>query len=149
MGVFSAFPLSRRIFSNLFSLFSAFVQKFCYSQALDMFPFTATQQLNNELDNFKRTTAHQLDKTLPGYPRIKLRDICNVFDFLEREFYSVDAEQMAGKMWWFSKRDSRSISPIRHQRVKGRNIVVTENPKLHLVWIKGRVFIKPLPEYLL
>lgn len=30
-----------------------------------------------------------------------------------------------------------------------REIIVTEGPRLHLVWIYDRVFIKPLPRYLL
>jgi hypothetical protein len=33
--------------------------------------------------------------------------------------------------------------------MKRREIVVTEDPRLHLVWIYDRVFIKPLPKYLL
>jgi hypothetical protein len=33
--------------------------------------------------------------------------------------------------------------------VLGRTIVITEDPRLHLVWYYDRVFIKPLPKYLL
>ncbi|KAK2035734.1 hypothetical protein LZ31DRAFT_589635 [Colletotrichum somersetense] len=54
---------------------------------------------------------------------------------------------MADKLWWMSKQDSASISPLHRQRVKRRAIVVTEDPKLHLVWIHDRVFVKPLPRY--
>lgn len=38
---------------------------------------------------------------------------------------------------------------MHHQAVRGRNIIVTENPQLHLVWYYDRIFIKPLPRYLL
>ncbi|KAK0638100.1 hypothetical protein DIS24_g10160 [Lasiodiplodia hormozganensis] len=39
--------------------------------------------------------------------------------------------------------------PLNHQILIGRNIVVTEQAELHLVWAKHRIFIKPLPRYLL
>ena len=40
------------------------------------------------------------------------------------------------------------ISPLHHQAVRGRKIILTENPHLHLVWYYDRIFIKPLPKYL-
>lgn len=44
---------------------------------------------------------------------------------------------------------SRHISPLHHQAVRGRSIIVAENPQLHLVWYYDRMFIKPIPRYLL
>ncbi|KAH6980614.1 hypothetical protein BKA56DRAFT_585781 [Ilyonectria sp. MPI-CAGE-AT-0026] len=46
------------------------------------------------------------------------------------------------------KQDSGNISPLYWQLVKRRTIIVTEDPKLHLVWIHDRIFIKPLPRYI-
>ena len=116
-------------------------------------PFTAEQQLNNELDNTNPSTATTTTKTLsphlPGHPRVKLRNQKSLWHFLEREFCSTDLERMASKLWWMSKQDGRSISALHRQGVKKRTIIVTEDPKLHLVWIHDRIFIKPLPEYLL
>ncbi|KAK8104695.1 uncharacterized protein PG998_011728 [Apiospora kogelbergensis] len=43
----------------------------------------------------------------------------------------------------------REHLPLHRQRVKRRAIVITEDPKLHLVWIHDRVFVKPLPRYIL
>ncbi|KAK4991375.1 hypothetical protein LTR66_006560 [Elasticomyces elasticus] len=48
-----------------------------------------------------------------------------------------------------STQSSANVNPLHRQRVKGREIVVTEDPRLHLVWIHDRIFIKPLPRYLL
>lgn len=39
--------------------------------------------------------------------------------------------------------------PLHQQRVMLRDIVLTEQPDLHMVWSGGRIFIKPLPRYLL
>ncbi|PWY93558.1 hypothetical protein BO94DRAFT_459570 [Aspergillus sclerotioniger CBS 115572] len=39
--------------------------------------------------------------------------------------------------------------PLHHQIVMSREIVVTEQMDMHLVWLKNYIFIKPLPAYLL
>ncbi|KAJ7215346.1 hypothetical protein GGX14DRAFT_562563 [Mycena pura] len=44
---------------------------------------------------------------------------------------------------------SSSITPIHEQLVLGRTIVVTEDARLHLLWYHDKVFLKPLPPYLL
>ena len=56
---------------------------------------------------------------------------------------------MAPHLWVMSTQSSQNISPLHDQRVKGRRIVVTEDPRLHLVWLYDRVFVKPIPKYLL
>ncbi|KAI0398354.1 hypothetical protein F5Y17DRAFT_412012 [Xylariaceae sp. FL0594] len=38
---------------------------------------------------------------------------------------------------------------LHHQVVISRDIIVTENPELHLVWSNHRIFVKPLPSWLL
>ncbi|KAK3077832.1 hypothetical protein LTS18_009142, partial [Coniosporium uncinatum] len=48
-----------------------------------------------------------------------------------------------------STQSSSNINPLHHQIVKGREIVVTEQARLHLIWNHDRVFIKPLPKHLL
>ena len=39
--------------------------------------------------------------------------------------------------------------PMHHQRLLGREIVITEQMDLHLVWTSGYIYIKPLPRFLL
>ncbi|KAK1757970.1 hypothetical protein QBC47DRAFT_410728 [Echria macrotheca] len=39
--------------------------------------------------------------------------------------------------------------PLHHQLLLGRDIVLSERIDIHLVWGKGRLFVKPLPGYLL
>jgi hypothetical protein len=38
---------------------------------------------------------------------------------------------------------------LHHQVVISREITITENPELHLIWSKNRLFLKPLPPWLL
>lgn len=56
---------------------------------------------------------------------------------------------MAPRLWLVATPSYTHISALHHQIVRGRNIVISENSQLHLVWIDDRVFIKPLPEYLM
>ncbi|KAI9799049.1 MAG: hypothetical protein M1833_004243 [Piccolia ochrophora] len=108
-------------------------------------PFLEVNQLNSDLNEHLSNIA----KHLPGHPRVPLQDKEGLLVFLESELCSRDLERLAPRLWWMSKHDSHSISPLHRQRVKKRNVIVSEDPKLHLVWIHDRIFIKPLPEYLL
>jgi hypothetical protein len=42
-----------------------------------------------------------------------------------------------------------NIGALHHQALKGRQILITERPDLHLVWYYDRIFIKPIPRCLL
>lgn len=103
-------------------------------------PFLKDDQLNGDLDA-------SLDY-LPGHPRIEMSDHKGLFDFIRQEVWSEDLESISDRLWWMSKQDSSNISPLHRQRVKGRQIIVTEDPRLHLVWIDDRIFLKPLPQYI-
>jgi hypothetical protein len=68
--------------------------------------------------------------------------------FLKQKFCSYDVEKISLMLWMMFVQSSANISSLHRQRVKGRAIVI-EDPKLHLVWFYDRIFIKPLPGYLL
>jgi hypothetical protein len=55
---------------------------------------------------------------------------------------------MAPYLWMMSLHSSSNISPLHRQIVKGREIVLTEEPSLHLVWLPNRIHLKPMPPYL-
>ncbi|WZH45847.1 uncharacterized protein QYS62_006915 [Fusarium acuminatum] len=101
-------------------------------------PFTSTQSLLRD-----ETTCY-----VPGFPRIPRHEKNLIRKFLTSELCSDDLDRVAGKLWWMSKQDSANISPLHRQLVKRRSIIVTEDPKLHLVWINDRIFIKPLPRFI-
>ncbi|KAL8855022.1 MAG: hypothetical protein Q9221_000219 [Calogaya cf. arnoldii] len=44
---------------------------------------------------------------------------------------------------------SSHISPLHQQIVKGRQIIITENTELNWTWIFDRVFLKPVPAFLM
>lgn len=111
---------------------------------LSVIPFTEKSQLCRDLESPISPVP-----CLPGQPRVPLRDPVRLFQYLRKEFWAVDLEQMAGHFWMMSTQSNANISSLHQQKVKGRTIVITEDPRLHLIWINDRVFIKPLPRYLL
>ncbi|KAL7770060.1 hypothetical protein ACKLNR_001444 [Fusarium oxysporum f. sp. zingiberi] len=107
-------------------------------------PFALEDQLTRELDRPARY--------VPGHPQVPLRfeavqDLL-ASDLCSDDLCSDDMDRVADKLWWMSTQNPANVSPLHRQLVKRRSIVVTEDPKLHLVWIYDRIFIKPLPKYM-
>jgi hypothetical protein len=112
-----------------------------------MSPFSKSNQLVRDLEPNKADVL--AIAPVPGQPAVMLNDSAHVRQFLEKELYSKDLERMAPRLWIMTTLSSANINALHRQRVKGREIIVTEEPRLHLVWIHNRIFIKPLPRYLL
>ncbi|KAH7154737.1 hypothetical protein DER46DRAFT_638543 [Fusarium sp. MPI-SDFR-AT-0072] len=85
---------------------------------------------------------------LPGYPTVGL-EAASVHKFLAGELNTPVLDQLHWMLWLFSIKSGHNIDPIHRQRIKGREIVPTEEPKLHLVWTSSRIYIKTLPICLL
>lgn len=86
---------------------------------------------------------------LPVQPSVSLTNSNALTHFLVQEYCARDLESVASHLWILTTQSSANVSSLHRQKVKGRDIVVTEDPRLHLVWINDRIFIKPLPSYLL
>ena len=116
-------------------------------------PFSQANQLCDELDIIENDRQNSASKeqsvSLPGQPRIKITDTTRLNEFLEEEFWAQDLEAMARRLWIMTTPSSANVNSLHRQKVKGREIIVTEDPRLHLVWIHDRVFIKPIPKYLM
>jgi hypothetical protein len=118
-----------------------------------VFPFRKENQLCNELsiNNWQISCDTEEEEVhnqhLPGDPRIQLTDP-NIGKCLQDEFLTEDLDKMAPHLWLMSTQSSGNISPLTEQITRGRRLIITENPGLHLVWIHDRVFLKPLPVYL-
>lgn len=111
-------------------------------------PFEPQHQLvDHSLSKTSDNTHYQAH--LYGYPKVLLNDVEGLLSFLEKDLLTPDLDQMAPYLWMMSTQSSQNINALHHQRVKGRDIVLTEHPRLHLIWIHERIFIKPLPKYLM
>ncbi|KAJ9494224.1 hypothetical protein H2202_010285 [Exophiala xenobiotica] len=109
-------------------------------------PFPHDHQLCSDLDVASPAGVTQ---HVPGHPTIPLSDLDALGRFLRKEFWAADLEAMASRLWILTTPSSANVHPLHRQKVQGRDIVVTEDPRLHLLWINNRIFIKPLPIYLL
>ncbi|CAD6441287.1 6ffb112b-b6d0-424b-b9ed-5ceac955cd36-CDS [Sclerotinia trifoliorum] len=115
-------------------------------------PFTKLEELCNDLDIVDGQIQQHKNSNevyLPGHPRIQLHDLHGIKECLQTELMTTDLNKLAPYLWLVAKQDSQHISSLTEQIVRGRNIILTENPGLHLLWFDNRVFIKPIPKYLL
>ncbi|KAF2809379.1 uncharacterized protein BDZ99DRAFT_488383 [Mytilinidion resinicola] len=86
---------------------------------------------------------------LPGYPDLEMDKVELLSAFLADDLECKELDQMSDCLWLLSTQSSENISQLHRQRVKGREIILTEEPKLHLIWFYDKIHIKPMPRYLL
>ncbi|GAP90921.1 putative subtilisin-like serine protease [Rosellinia necatrix] len=89
-------------------------------------------------------------QTLPGQPQVALDNNANLTQvkaFLTKEFSTRGLERILFPLLTIPSH--KSIHPFTYQVVRGLDIIITEEPRLHLVWGYGQIFIKPIPRYLL
>lgn len=120
---------------------------------LSVVPFSREAELCSELgleevNGQVQITSKARLLSLPGQPTISLTGD-GVLDFVWREMVTPELNRMARHMWLIAKPSSDHCSALHVQNVRGRNVVITEDPELHLCWFDSKVFIKPLPQYLL
>ena len=48
-------------------------------------------------------------------------------------------------LWLVAHKSSQNVDALHRQVIKDREIMVTEDPQLHLLWTADRVYVKPLP----
>lgn len=122
-----------------------------------LLPFTEDTQLNRQLKTIKSDASGSRDLTrtddprcqsLPGQPRMLLHS-SDLYQQLEQEFLTPDLDTLAPHLWLVATQRSSHINPLHEQILKGGNIVITENPELHLAWADNRIFLKPIPRYML
>lgn len=119
-------------------------------------PFESSQQLcdklsYDELQNVlvRSESTRKIQKDwLPGDPRIRLGDP-HFADSIYKEYATPRLNGFSPFLWLVGRPDSAHVASLTHQIVRGRRIILTDDPELHLVWIRDRVFIKPLPDYML
>ncbi|KAE8419576.1 hypothetical protein BDV36DRAFT_251250 [Aspergillus pseudocaelatus] len=69
--------------------------------------------------------------------------------FLARELRTNMLERLSPYLTFIARRSGAHIDALDEHIGKGREIVVTENPDLHLVWYYNTLYLKPIPHCLL
>jgi hypothetical protein len=70
-----------------------------------------------------------------------------VSKFLDQDLRTPALDKIYSHLWLAGL--PKAARPVHRQILLGRTIIITENPNEHLVWNATRIFIKPIPEYLL
>ena len=97
--------------------------------SVERFSIDKTEGLSTD----KTTGAVTTCKThLSKQPHISLQDASGLYEYLAAELITRDLNQLALHLWLVATQDSSALT---HQVVRGREIIVTEKPELHLVWI--------------
>jgi hypothetical protein len=86
---------------------------------------------------------------VPSQPLISIDDVQAMLQFLGRNLLHHRLNRLFPIFWLVSTPRSSHISPLHHQAIRGREIVITEDPGLHLLWHNDKIYIKPLPQYLM
>ncbi|CZR57786.1 uncharacterized protein PAC_07675 [Phialocephala subalpina] len=113
-------------------------------------------ELNNNLslttsangETSLRRTGQDGPHSLPGQARTSL-DNAPLKKYLREALLAPNLDKIAPYLWLAFTPDHAHISPLHFQAARGRSIIATEEAYLHLVWYYDRIFIKPLPVYLL
>ncbi|KAI0399115.1 hypothetical protein F4802DRAFT_590887 [Xylaria palmicola] len=79
--------------------------------------------------------------------RVTVVDYTTFSRFLEVEFSLARLDDVYSKLWRVGY--PRPPRPLHTQLQLGRMIVLTDSLDMHLVWGNGKIFLKPLPRYLL
>lgn len=67
--------------------------------------------------------------------------------FLASELLTPDLDAVLPHLWLCGR--PMPPRPLHRQLLLSRDVALTEDPGLHLVWSRGRIFVKPLPAWLL
>ncbi|KAJ6178142.1 hypothetical protein N7519_008603 [Penicillium mononematosum] len=119
-------------------------------------PFTPSEGLSKEELDSQASPVSSLQENhaattidhVPGFPSVALRQQ-DVKDFLLRELETPVLDELYDKLWLVARKSGLHIDALHAQKLKGRVVLLTEDPSLHLVWRHNQIYIKPIPICLL
>ena len=107
-------------------------------------PFSSRYQLRQQISPIDFVSegrgALSEDEELPS--------LVTVHDFLSRELDTPILNEIHPHLSLIAKKAGDHIDPLHRQRIKRRNIVIAEDPALHLVWYYDTMYLKPIPQCL-
>jgi hypothetical protein len=74
-------------------------------------------------------------------------DLFNERIRLQKALHSAVLESMHKQLWYAGRKGN--VSPLHHQKVVRRDIILTERVQLHLIWFERTIYIKRLDDELL
>ena len=81
---------------------------------------------------------------IPGRRDLHMAD-SEVAKYLLAELDTPLLDVLYPHLWLVARKECRNVDALHRQVIKDREIMVTEDPKLHLLWTAKRIYVKPLP----
>jgi hypothetical protein len=148
--------IRNKVLSNAYN----FVQWLPFTQKLlgsNVLPRTEVEPVEDDLSSLfpacKRTNKDNLEA--PEFSRQPNPADLLAYQHLRADVHSwvdgeLDLQRLADiHSWLWVVGRPMPPRPLHQQRLLGREIVITERSDLHLLWTNNRMFIKPLPRFLL
>lgn len=115
-------------------------------------PFTASQELYDELVITPSGDLAHKDQNrrpcLPEWPLVEVNDFAEIQKVLSLDLATPRLDDLHPYLNLVATPSGSHILSLVAQGVRGRKVVLTEDPDQHLIWYYDRIFIKPLPRYL-
>lgn len=112
-------------------------------------PFTVRILERDFLGTTSSSAKEDFTNLLPASARFNDDIVTPTSDpnFLERELSVSRLTDVQEYLWMCG----RLMPPrqLHHQRLISRDIIISEQAELHMVWWRNRIFLKPMPKYLL
>lgn len=83
---------------------------------------------------------------VPSNPLVEANAV-SISEWIDKEIQVPKLNQIHSSLWWAGR--PGNIRPLHRQLMMHREVLITEDPALHLVWYEKTMYIKPLPEFLL
>ena len=80
----------------------------------------------------------RLTACLPKDPSINLVT-ANVCDYLKQELLTAVIDELYNRMWLVARKGGHNIDSLSRQRVKEREIIPTNEIRLHLTWYHKKI----------
>ncbi|KAL7269556.1 hypothetical protein RUND412_007781 [Rhizina undulata] len=95
----------------------------------------------------ERTPEQKEEYLLTHIPGAPLVHEDTVKKYLEKDLFVRKLNKIHTHLWWAGS--PHNIRPLHKQKMMHREILITEDPTLHLIWDDRSIYIKPLPTYVL
>jgi hypothetical protein len=90
--------------------------------------------------------SHASIQTLPDAPRIRLDCQSSILEYCIADLDTPGMNKLGDRLWWAGP--TLVVVPLSQHTVLERRIQITEDPSVHLLWIEGILYLKPIPAYL-
>jgi hypothetical protein len=101
---------------------------------------------SQELEKSPALGSNSSTQTLPDAPRVQLGCTSAIVAHCLKDLDTPGLNKLGEKLWWAGP--TPDIVSLCQNAVLDRRIQITEDSSVHLLWVEGIIYVKPLPAYL-